>query len=58
MKMKHYTTPIYEKPPKGRFLRYDGIDAENKSDLKKKVEAWNKAHKDEYIPLHAAFTLV
>lgn len=56
--MKHYTMPIYEKPPKGRFLRYDGIDAENKSDLKKKVEAWNKAHKDEYIPLHAAFTLV
>lgn len=56
--MKHYTMSIYEKPPKGRFLRYDGIDAENKSDLKKKVEAWNKDHKDEYMSLHTAFRLV
>lgn len=55
--MKHYTISIYEKPPKGRFLRYDGLDAENKTDLKKKVAEWNKAHKDEYMPIHTAFTI-
>ena len=55
--MKHYTIAVYEKPPKGGLIRYDGIDAENKSDLKKKIQDFNKASKTEYIPLKSAFTL-
>ena len=54
---KHYTISVYEKPPKGRFLRYEGIEATCKKELKEKVAAWNKAHKDEYMPLHTAFTI-
>ena len=54
---KHYTVSIYEKPPKGRFLRYEGIEATCKKDLKEKVKTWNEAHKDEYIPLKSAFTI-
>lgn len=54
---KHYTISVYEKPPKGRFLRYEGIDATCKKDLKERVAAWNKASKDEYIPLKSAFRL-
>ena len=54
---KHYTISVYEKPPKGRFLRYERIDASRKKDLKEKVAAWNKAHKDEYMPLKTAFTI-
>jgi hypothetical protein len=54
---KHYTVSIYEKPPKGRFLRYERIDASCKKDLKEKIAAWNKASKDEYIPLKSAFRL-
>ena len=55
--MKHYTVSIYEKPPKGGFLRYEGILAENRKDLKEKLKARNSASKDEYIPLKSAFTL-
>ena len=55
--MKHYTIAIFEKPPKGGLLRYEGIEAENKSDLRKKVSDWNKASKDEYMKLESAFTL-
>ena len=54
---KHYTISVYEKPPKGRFLRYESIDAACKKELKEKVTAWNKASKDEYMPLHTAFTI-
>ena len=54
---KHYTVSIYEKPPKGRFLRYERIDASCKKNLKEKIAAWNKASKDEYIPLKSAFRL-
>lgn len=55
--MKHYTIKIYEKPPRGKFLRYEGVEAENKKDLKEKVAAWNAAHKDEYMPISTAFRL-
>lgn len=54
---KHYTISIYEKPPKGAFLRYEGIEANGKKDLREKVAAWNKASKNEYMALHTAFTL-
>lgn len=54
---KHYTISIFEKPPKGSFLRYEAIYASCKKDLKEKVAAWNKASKDEYMALHTAFTL-
>ena len=56
--MKRYTISIYEKPPKGGFKRYGHIDTECKKDLKEKVAAWNKASKDEYMPINTAFTLV
>lgn len=52
--MKHYTISVYEKPPLGAFIRYDGINAENKSDLKRKVSEWNLSHKDEYMALKTA----
>lgn len=54
---KHYTISIYEKSPKGAFLRYEGIEANGKKDLREKVAAWNKASKNEYMALHTAFTL-
>lgn len=54
---KHYTISIFEKPPKGSFLRYERIDASCKKDLKEKVAAWNKEHKDEYMKLGTVFTL-
>ena len=57
MNMKHYTISVCEKAPRGAFLRYEGIDAESKSDLKKKVEAWNAASKTEYMALRTAFVL-
>ena len=55
--MKHYTVSIYEKPPKGRFLRYEGVLAKSKKDLREKLKMRNAASKDEYIPLKSAFTL-
>ena len=55
--MKHYTISVCEKAPKGAFLRYEGVDAENKSELKKKVNAWNAASKTEYMALRTAFVL-
>jgi hypothetical protein len=54
--MKHYTVSVYDKPPSGRFLRYDGIDAESKKDLKAQVKKFNKS-KTEYIPLKSAFRI-
>lgn len=54
---KHYTISIFQKPPKGGFLRYEAIYASCKKDLKEKVAAWNKASKDEYMKLDTAFTL-
>ena len=41
--MKHYTVSIYEKPPKGGFLRYEGILAENGKDLKETLKARTQA---------------
>ena len=55
--MKHYTVSIHEKPPKGRFLRYEGIMAKSKKDLREILKMRNSASKDEYIPLKSAFTL-
>ena len=54
--MKHYTVSVYDKPPSGRFLRYDGLDAESKKDLRSKINKFNKA-RTEYIPLKSAFTI-
>lgn len=54
---KRYIVSIYEKPPKGAFLRYEGIEADGKRDLREKVAAWNKASKSEYMALHTAFTM-
>lgn len=55
--MKHYTITVFEKPPKGAMLRYEGIEAESKKDLREKVAAWNAAHANEYMALHTAFTM-
>ena len=55
--MKHYTVTVFKKPPQGGLIRYDGIDAECKKDLKEKVAEFNKKNKDEYIKLSTAFTL-
>ena len=55
--MKHYTVTVFKKPPQGGLLRYIGIEAECKKDLKEKVNDFNKKNKDEYIKLSTAFTL-
>lgn len=54
---KHYTISVYEKPPKGRFLRYERLDASCKKELKEKIAALNAKSKDEYVPLKSAFVL-
>jgi len=53
--MKHYTIARHKKA--GPFIDYIRIDAECKKDLKEKVAEYNKAHPEEYLPLHTAFTL-
>lgn len=55
--MKHYTVTVYKKPPQGGLIRYEGVEAECKKDLKEKVKAFNKSHKDEWMKLDSAFTL-
>ncbi len=55
--MKHYTVTVFRKPPQGGLLRYIGIEAECKKDLKEKVKDFNKKSKDEWIKLDTAFTL-
>lgn len=55
--MKHYTVTVFKKPPQGGILRYVGIEAECKKELKAKVAEFNKSHKDEWIKLESAFTL-
>jgi len=54
--MKHYTVSVHQKPPAGGFIRYDGIDAESKKDLREKITKFNKS-KTEYIPIQSAFRI-
>lgn len=53
--MKHYTIQLHTRA--GNLLDYVGIDAENKSDLRKKVAEFNKKNPDKWLALKTAFHL-
>ena len=55
--MKRYIVEVHERAPKGKLLRYDSVAAENKSDFRAKVKAWNKYHPAEWIVERSAFVM-
>lgn len=55
--MKHYVLRMHETNGRGAFLKYFGIDAENKKQLREKTSAFNAENKDKYLAVKTAFVL-